>query len=265
MKNILLLVHDDAGQEARLQAALDVTRALDGHLRCIDVAILPAIAGDYYSGAANAMLLAEERERESANKAALTARLAHEDVAWDWADVTGAIAESVIAAATLADMIVLNRQLDDLPYPDMRGIASRILMQVRKPVLAVPDSLERLKLDRALVAWDGRESAAATMRSCVPLLALAQEVEIFMARDGGERTEPVEAAEYLSRHGIHASVRTIDDRRRAPDELIAEEAERWQADYVVMGAYSHGRLMEAFGGVTKRMLSRSALPLLLGH
>src|SRR4051812_13689734 len=28
MKNVLLLVHDDAGQEARFQAALDVTRAL---------------------------------------------------------------------------------------------------------------------------------------------------------------------------------------------------------------------------------------------
>lgn len=26
MKNILMLAHDDAGQEARLQAALDVTR-----------------------------------------------------------------------------------------------------------------------------------------------------------------------------------------------------------------------------------------------
>ena len=27
MKNVLLLVHDDQGQEARLQAALDLTRA----------------------------------------------------------------------------------------------------------------------------------------------------------------------------------------------------------------------------------------------
>jgi hypothetical protein len=28
MKSVLLLVHDDAGQEARLQAALDVVRAI---------------------------------------------------------------------------------------------------------------------------------------------------------------------------------------------------------------------------------------------
>ena len=41
MKNILLLVHDDPGQEARVQAALDLTRALDGHLTCLDVAAMP--------------------------------------------------------------------------------------------------------------------------------------------------------------------------------------------------------------------------------
>jgi len=265
MKNILLLVHDDTGQEARLQAALDVTRALSGHLRCIDVAAMPAIVGDYYSAGAEAMLLADERERESVNKQALTARLAHEDVSWDWIDVTSTIAEAVIEAAALADLIVLNRQLDTFPYPDMRDIASRVLTHAHKPVLAVPDTLERLTLDRALVAWDGQPSSAATMRACVPLLALAREVEIFMARDGAERTEPTEAAEYLSRHGIHASVRIIEDGLHAPDRLIADEAARFGADYVVMGAYSHGRLMEVFGGVTKRMLTKSKLPLLLGH
>lgn len=160
---------------------------------------------------------------------------------------------------------MLNRQLDAFPYPDMRDIASRILMRARKPVLAVPDSLERLTLDRALIAWDGQASCIETMRAAVPLLTIAKEVEIFMARDGRERAEPTEAAEYLSRHGIHAAVRLIDDGFHAADRLIADEAERWRADYIVMGAYSHGRLMESFGGVTKRMLSKSGFPLVLGH
>jgi len=195
----------------------------------------------------------------------VTARLANEDVPWDWTDVTGALAESTVAAAALADIIVLNRQLDAFPYPDMRDIASRILMQARTPVLAVPDSLKRLTLDRALIAWDGQASCVATMRAAVPLLALAKEVEIFMTRDGSERAEPAEAAEYLSRHGIHATVRIIHDGLHAADRLIADEAERWGADYIVMGAYSHGRVMESFGGVTKRMLSKSSLPLVLGH
>lgn len=265
MKNILLLVHEDEGQEARLQTALDLTRALEGHLSCIDVSILPVLVGDYDSGLGEAMLLADEREREGRNKAALEARLAHEDVAWDWMDYTGTLAEGVLEAAALADLIVLNRKLDAFPYPDMRAVASRILMHARKPIVAVPDTLERFELGRALIAWDGQGSAAATMQACVPLLALAKEVEIFMVRDGAQKTEPTEAAEYLSRHGIHASIKILEDGLHAPDQLIADECARWRADYVVMGAYSRGRLMEAFGGVTKRMLTNSTLPLVLGH
>jgi len=265
MKNILLLVHDDEGQEARVQAALDLTRALDGHLTCIDVAAMPALIGDYYSGAGEAMLMADEREREGRNKAQLEARLAREDVAWTWVDTAGVIADSVLEAATLADLIVLNRKLDEFPLPDMLDIASRIVMKAHKPIVAVPDTLRRFDLRRAVIAWDGSKSAAAAMRASVPLLALANDVEIFMVRDGAEKVEPSEAAEYLSRHDIHATVRIIEDGLHPADRLIAEECARWHADFVVMGAYGHGRLMEAFGGVTKRMLSKSKLPLVLAH
>jgi len=34
-------------QDARFQAALDLTRALDGHLGCIDVSVAPAFVCDY--------------------------------------------------------------------------------------------------------------------------------------------------------------------------------------------------------------------------
>ncbi|GHH07825.1 universal stress protein UspA [Sphingomonas sp. AAP5] len=264
MKNVLLLVHDDTGQESRIQAALDLTRALDGHLSCVDVVVPATLNGDYY-GIAAVGLLEDERTRESENKTEIVARLAREDVRWDWTDATGPLADSVLDVAKLADLIVLSRKLTDDRDPDMRDVASRVLMQARTPIVAVPDTLTRLALARVLIAWDGQGSAAATLRACVPLLALADAVEIFMARDGGERTEPTEAAEYLSRHGIHATIRTIDDGLTAPDRLIEAEAERFNADYILMGGYTHGRLLETFGGVTKRMLGICKLPLVLSH
>jgi len=52
MKNILLLVHDDKGKEARLRAAIDLARGFDGHLSCIDVSSLPLSIGADYSGIA---------------------------------------------------------------------------------------------------------------------------------------------------------------------------------------------------------------------
>jgi len=266
MKNILLLVHDDDGQEARLQTALDLARSLGGHLTCLDVTPYPVLAGDLYVGFGETAVISDERDSEAANKSALTTRLDHEDVSWNWRDVTGDFAEAILTAATLADVIVLNRALDDAFLPDMRTITSRVLMHSRAPVIAVPETLPRFDvLGRALIAWDGRSSSAATMRACVPMLALAGQVEIFMARDGTAEIEPLEAAAYLSRHGIHATVKIVDDERTTPDRLIAAEAERWRADYVLMGAYGRGRLLETFGGVTKRMLTNSAIPLVLCH
>lgn len=266
MKNILLLVHDDDGQEARFQAALDLTRALDGHLSCLDVTVLPVMVGDYYGGGeVQAMLLADETERETKNKTALQARLEHEDVAWDWTDATGSITTAIHQAAMLADLIVLNRKLDSFANPDMGRIVSELVVQARAPIVAVPPSYKRFELGRALIAWDGEASAAATLRACVPLLRIASEVEIFTVLDNGVKTAPDEAAEYLSRHGIHANVQAVEAGTHTPDQLITDECTRWHPDYVVMGAYSHGRLRETFGGVTTRMLANATLPLVLGH
>ena len=264
MKNILLLVHDDHGQEARLQAALDITRAVDGHLTCIDVTPYPVIAGDGL-GFAEAVVVLDERESEAKNKSVISDRLSREDVSWSWIDALDEIANAVLDAADLADLIILNRALDGFPMPDMRDIASRVVARASAPVLAVPEALERFELERALVAWDGRPSAAAALRAAVPLLALAKKVEIFTAQGPDNHIAPEEAALYLSRYGIKASIRTTDIGKFHADYLISEEAKMSRADYIVMGAYGRGRLRETFGGTSRNLLSKSKRALLMSH
>ena len=264
MKNILLLVHDDHGQEARLQAALDITRAVEGHLTCIDVTPYPLIAGDGF-GFAETVVILDERESEAKNKSVISERLSREDVSWSWIDAMDEIANAVLDAAVLADLIVLNRALDGFPMPDMRDIASRIVARASAPVLAVPETLERFELERALVAGDGRPSAAAALRAAVPLLVFAKEVEIFTAQGSDNHIVPEDAAAYLSRHGIAANVRKTDIGKFYADFLISDEAKMFRADYIVMGAYGRGRLRETFGGTTKNLLSTSKFPLLMSH
>ncbi|MBV5269708.1 MAG: hypothetical protein JZU55_07135, partial [Afipia sp.] len=88
MKNVLVLMHDDAGQEARFQCALDLVRALDGHLTCLDVSILPTMADDYALFGGAALLMADEESVERANRARMEGRLAVEGMPYDWLDVT---------------------------------------------------------------------------------------------------------------------------------------------------------------------------------
>lgn len=267
MKNILLLAHDDPGQEARFQAAVDLTRALDGHLTCLDVAVQPALVGGGYDGGmATAMLLQDEVERESANRTHLEFRLQHEDVPWNWLETSGAIAPCLQEASGLADLIVVNRQLDDFPVLDMRTAAGDLVVKSGKPLLAVPPELDRLDLDRALVAWDGSIRSAAALRAAVPLLALAQAVVLFEVDDGSVETRAEDALAYLSRYGITARIERMPRGDATTAALIVHQAVEAKAGYIVMGGFGHLRFVEAlFGGVTRALLSRSPLPLFLAH
>jgi len=267
MKNILLLVHDDAGQEARFQAALDVGRAVEGHLTCVDVAILPALVGmDYVGDAGYSMLLAEERDREVANRAKLEERLGHEDVPWTWVDATGELAGCLKDASELADLIVVNRQLEEYPLPDMRTTAGELVVGSNKPVLAVPDSLKRLDLDSAMIAWDGSAAAAAALRAATPLLKLATSVTIIEIEDSSVRAPAEDAAAYLSRHDVHATIKRVPRGSKGTAEILLDQAQHGAYGYVVMGGFGHKRFLEAlFGGVTRAMLTKSPLPLFMAH
>jgi len=266
MKNVLLLIHDDAGEEARFQAALDLVRATSGHLTCLDIVEAPGLLGaDYMMAGAEIALLTDARNREAANRERLEARLAVEDIAWDWTNATGDIAGLLKAEAGLADIIVLNTLFADHEPPDMRAIVSDVVMRAGKPILAVPAQVRCLDADgQALIAWNGAPAIAETLRAVTPLLALAQDVTIVeIGKTDGPPAE--DAAAYLSRHGIHARIDRDVRPGTVADALLAACRDRRPA-YCVIGAYGHSRLRERMiGGVTRQMLGQSPVPLLLGH
>ena len=267
MKNILVLIHDDAGQEARLQAALDVTRAIRGHLTCLDVALMHVMPGDGMGGDGGVMMLEYERETETANKARLEQRLAMEDVSWDWIDTSGFLEPCLEEASGLADLIVVNRQIDAFPSPAMDRLAADLVVKSGKPILAVPDSATGLAVaGHALVAWDGSDAASAALAAAVPLLRLAGAVTILEVEDGSIRAPAEEAAAYLSRHDVHARIQRASPLEGVASTTILEKARTGTYDYLVLGGFSHARFVEAlFGGVTRRLLIESPIPLFLAH
>lgn len=266
MKNILLLAHDDEGQEARLQAALDVARTVGGHLTCLDVITPPqVVAYSDYSGFVESTLIAQEQDREHANRKRVEARLARDDVAWDWHEATGLAESTIESEAGLADLIVLSLRLDEAS-PELRQLAGQVARGAARPVLAVPKDAKGLDLGGpVLVAWDGSREADEALRDAIPLLRLASEVILLDVDDGAFAAD--DAARYLSRHDIHA---TVEAAPRVEGETICsailKHAHQAGAAYVVMGAFGHSPAVETmFGGVTRSMFRQSDLPLLLAH
>ena len=264
MENVLVLLHDDAGQEARLQAALDLTRAVGGHLIGVDVAVPPA-AGSF-DGFSDTRLVQIAVECEAENRARVRQRLGGEDVSWTLLERTGWPAGELRAAADLADVIVVSSPAANGAPFDAQHLVNELVMKSRRPVLAVPPEVRGIDFTKpALIAWNGSGSACEALRAAVPILRLASSVTILEinAPDDGPSTS--DAASYLSRSGIHAEVVRISGDGKVADTVL-DHAQAMGVGCIVMGSFGLGRIVETlFGGVTVTLLNESDIPLFLAH
>jgi nucleotide-binding universal stress UspA family protein len=266
MKNILVLIHDDPGQEARLQLALDVTRMFNGHLICLDVAIPSiALADDAFGGGVGALLLAEQVTNEAANRTRLEQRLNNAGVSWEWAEVTGRATASLRAASQFADLIVVNRRLDDFPSSGMQAVAGEVIARSGKPVFAVPERPRRFRPSCAMIAWNGSTAAMAAVRHALHLLQHADRVVLTEVEGRGEGSAEA-AASYLSRYDIHVRVERLAPKDGDIGHTLIGRAVSHGAGYLIAGGFGHSRWAEAlFGGVTRDLLTKAPCPVFMAH
>lgn len=265
MKNVLLFVHQDPGQEARLRVALDLARALSAHLSCIDITPFPLVF-DQGMAMAPAFLI-DETEQEAANKARVQNSIEKEGVSWSWNDLRDDFIPCLVEAAANADIIVLNRKLDSSSRPNMRTITSTVVTHTDALVVAVDEHCRPLATGMpALIAWDGSTEAWHALQRALPLLKLASHVTIFQVGTASEgRMAAQDAAKYLAEQGVAAQVELVPASNQIAAD-ICKAADRLGAAYCVMGAFGHSRIREALlGGVTSDMLSEAPLPLVLAH
>ncbi len=271
MKMILLHIHDDRSADARLQAACDIARACNAHVRCVQVTPMPGLlAADIYGGAGYApSISAELHEIDQAFRQRVEAHLEHEDVAWDWVQMDGDSVVGLLAAAHLADLIVASLPENGrATMQDPLPIVADLALGGSTPVLAVPATGKGLAVTGcALVAWDGSAQSCAALRAAVPLLRLAHNVEIITVEDGGAGEFPATGApEYLANHGIKARLHSWSRGDHPVECSLREAIDTLGADWMVMGAFGHGRWRERiFGGVSHAMLRTARVPLLLAH
>ncbi len=265
MKTVMVLIHDDVSQEARLQCALDVARAVDGHLVCLDVVQMPIVADGFGAGDSAGLLLMDEREREDSNVSRLETRLGGEDVSYEWARVVSHSDVTITDNARLVDLIVVGKHgIGEIA--ESGSCAARLAALTTAPILLVPTDQKRLDLfGKVLVTWDGSAAADAAIRSAVPLLKLAGEIEVVTIGDGEDAADPDDVAVYLDRHGCTVSTRRVAKGSDIAAQLL-DILSNSGAGWCVMGSYGHSRLREQlFGGASKTLLAKAPIPLLISH
>ncbi len=181
-----------------------------------------------------------------------------------WLEKVGSPDRVLATMGPVSDLIVVSR-------PSAKGgklarmFMLAALLNASRPVLVLPHSGISLIGRRISIAWNQSAEAAQAVAAAMPLLCLADQVNIITCGpEGGVGPNSTQLATYLRFWGVkseHRSARGTDDAK-----LLVKAYKENQSDLLVMGAYSRSRLRQRiFGGVTEFMLHRANIPILTLH
>lgn len=270
MKSVLLYVNDDSGFDARYQAALDITRALDGHLHCLRPnPYKPQMAFDGVTGMSIMYDISKyANEVDLQLKSELKKRLTSEDVPWDYQEANAEPVRGLSRSSALTDVMVLSScsgvKDNSLPL----GILGDVIFSTNIPIVVQPDSIRKFEATgTAVVAWNGSFEAGNALRAAVPLLKLASDVHIVVVEEDKDHDlPPLDASEYLSRYRIKSKIHDLAADNSSVQAVLLSTVDALDASYMVMGAYGHSRAREfLFGGVTRNLFWDCPVPLVVAH
>ncbi len=270
LKSVIVHVHGDSGLDGRIAAALDICRAHDAHLTCMHVTPYGAYATFDPAGGmfVSSLLIEDLRKAQDALQQRMQERLAREDVRWDWQAFDGDVAQTLVSASSLADLVVLGQagpQKGDVAHP--LPIVDGVVVHAGCPVLVIPTSCNRIDPTAPVViGWNASEQAARAIRQALPTLKMASAVHLVSIGKEEEEFPQLGASEYLSRHGIASELHLIDPGSRDADDVLHQFALDNGAGCLLIGAYGHSRLRETLlGGVTRYLTMQSRVPLMLAR
>ncbi len=271
MKSILLHIDGDDCMEARLQAAMDLARAHDAHITCLQAVSYEVFApGDFYGSAmAAAMPVIKEAAEKLREK--IETDLKNEDVLWEWQFLYGMAEVKLLEQSALHDIIIVGPHDIGQHNRGPSSMVGELVLKAPVPVLVIPGEWKRLDTNAPImVAWNGSSEACVALRAAIPMLKAASKVYLATIAEDSDRERfdfpPVEGAKYLSRHGIEAELLDITRGDAKIADTLFSAAELKECGLMVMGAYGHSRLSEfLLGGVTRRSLSEPQMPILLAH
>jgi nucleotide-binding universal stress UspA family protein len=172
------------------------------------------------------------------------------------------------AIARRFDLVVLGQaQREHGASEDL--LIEAALFESGRPLVLVPYIQKQpLKLDRAVVCWDGGRTAARAIGDAMPFLERAKAVDVVIVEEERKEDEiaGVDMIAHLTRHGVPATAKRTSKGDISIENVILSYAADSAADFLVMGGYGHSRLREfILGGVTRGILASMTLPVLMSH
>ena len=277
IRDILVQVDDSPASAPRLRAAADLAHRFQAHLTgafltsdvppefmMADESYLtftPDLVADLMKTHADTL----ERRGGSARQR-FEAAAGEVGARSEWRVMAGDARGHLTAAARRADLLVVPRSAVACLGRE-RIDAAQLALASGGPVLITPEGdFPPAVGKRILVAWDGGREASRALRDAWPLIAEAEELHILVVSPR-ERGGPDAGLQRLLEHHAQTANLIIDPSHDgSAGEILERQVAAQRADLVVMGLFGRSRLQElVLGGVSRHMLDRLPVPLLVSH
>jgi nucleotide-binding universal stress UspA family protein len=181
--------------------------------------------------------------------------------------------EALLGRGRLADLVVVRQADPGRPaHASEAALVARVVLEGAPPTLVVPHVGRQGEIgDHVLVAWTDTRPTARAIAAAMPLLRQARQVTLMHVVQAPLRDAPglephlAEVVRWLGHHGVRATA-TLEPSEVEPADALLSRVADLGVDLVVMGAWSHSRLVERVrGGVTRTMLASMTVPVLMAH
>ncbi|MGL5837545.1 MAG: universal stress protein [Sphingorhabdus sp.] len=269
---LMPLTHFDADEYA-VDVARHIQAELNVHLHILfneSIPIFPVAALPHGSSVYFAQMIAQMRDEADARYERLKTLLPEADTmdaAITFSRVEGDAIAIVQHEAPVHDAILfLRRPLGNGDGFETPELVKDTLEECGRPILLLNGRPTVPITQKIVVAWNGSAEGARAVSAAMPLLQRATDILIVTfetTKTAGSEAGRLQG--FLRRHGVEADV----DIRSGIEDIGTQLTEMLQASgasLLVSGGYTHSRLRQAvMGGVTRTLLARCDVPMLLSH
>lgn len=278
IKDVMVYLDGSPIDEVRLATGSALAELFQAHLTGLFLNILPDVVPPMeppdVGAQLSATLMQQARDLGDRNEAMIAERLALFDGPaairrFDiFTDQIGALAAR--EARSVDTFVTTKPSFDASSSPPDDLVDGVLLGSGRHLFLASDHAPSSRTFDRILVAWNASREATHAVAEAIPFLSRAPNVTIIVVNEdrlpGDDPTPGVNLTRHLLNHGIDATLDYVDRNGNSVSEILIVEAQRRDANLIVMGGYSHSRLRQRiFGGVTYDLIHQSSIPLLIAH
>jgi nucleotide-binding universal stress UspA family protein len=267
----ILVYVDDSAAAANVVAYAEAL-APGGNVAALLYGLIPGYPMSEFGDTAWLMAQRKAEQEAEQREARLRDRLAREGSRAELRRVNvmpGEEGRTLAGHALYADAVVIGwpkAEAGEQPVKAFEGA----LFHSGRPVILVPADHGAHRPPRTvLVAWSASREAARAVNDAIPVLRHANEVRVIVVADDWfqrERNPGDDIARHLARHDVTVEVRHVPANGELIHKVLLDEARFLGADMLVMGGYSHSWTGEwLFGGVTRDMLGRMTVPVLMAH